>query len=109
MRHWAIEANGASLPVVEQGEGPAVLFLHGSPDTAERGVADASCLGFGGSYSPDDPSKYSGAYNAGDLRSPVLNSKSRDLIGSGSALSFYASLHFCQQRDFLQGQRIFHP
>lgn len=35
VRHWAIEANSASFPVVEQGEGPAVLFLHGFPDTME--------------------------------------------------------------------------
>jgi len=45
VRHWAIEANGASFPVVEQGEGPAVLFLHGSPHTAERGVARCKLSG----------------------------------------------------------------
>ena len=33
VRHAQVEANGASFHVVEQGQGPAVLFLHGFPDT----------------------------------------------------------------------------
>jgi pimeloyl-ACP methyl ester carboxylesterase len=80
VRHFKIEVNGALFHVVEQGEGPAVLFLHGFPDTVEtwrsqmRTVSDngyraiaLDMRGFGDSYSPDDPSKYSGAYIAGDL------------------------------------------
>ena len=80
VRHLAIEANGGSFHVIEQGEGPAVLFLHGFPDTVEtwrsqmqtvsdngyRAIA-LDMRGFGDSYSPDDPSKHSGAYIAGDL------------------------------------------
>ena len=71
VRHWAIAANGASFHVVEQGEGPAVLFLHGFPDTVEtwrsqmQTVSDKGyhaialdMRGFGDSYSPDDPAKY---------------------------------------------------
>ena len=33
VRHAQVEANGAAFHVVEQGQGPAVLFLHGLPDT----------------------------------------------------------------------------
>ncbi|MBT2337512.1 alpha/beta hydrolase [Variovorax paradoxus] len=78
--HSQIEANGASFHVVEQGQGPAVLFLHGFPDTVEtwrsqmQAVSDngyravaLDMRGFGDSYSPDDPSMYSGAYIVGDL------------------------------------------
>ena len=42
-----VQANGAPLHVIEQGEEPAVLFCHGFPDTAEtwrsqmRAVAEA--------------------------------------------------------------------
>jgi pimeloyl-ACP methyl ester carboxylesterase len=31
MKHHAVQANGISLHVVEEGEGPAVLFCHGFP------------------------------------------------------------------------------
>ncbi|MBW9070161.1 alpha/beta fold hydrolase [Agrobacterium pusense] len=80
VRHSQIQANGAWFHVVEQGQGPAVLFLHGFPDTVEtwrsqmQVVADngyhaiaLDMRGFGDSYSPDDPELYSGAYIAGDL------------------------------------------
>jgi pimeloyl-ACP methyl ester carboxylesterase len=80
VRHAQVEANGASFHVVEQGQGPAVLFLHGFPDTVEtwrsqmQAVSDngyravaLDMRGFGDSYSPDDPSMYSGAYIVGDL------------------------------------------
>lgn len=80
VRHAQVEANGASFHVVEQGQGPAVLFLHGFPDTvatwrsqmqavSEKGYRAVALdmRGFGDSYSPDDPSMYSGAYIVGDL------------------------------------------
>lgn len=80
VRHAQVEANGASFHVVEQGQGPAVLFLHGFPDTvatwrsqmqavSENGYRAVALdmRGFGDSYSPDDPSMYSGAYIVGDL------------------------------------------
>jgi pimeloyl-ACP methyl ester carboxylesterase len=34
MKHRETEANGISLYVLEEGEGPAVVFCHGFPDTS---------------------------------------------------------------------------
>ena len=80
VRHSIIEANGGTFHVVEQGSGPAVLFLHGWPDTAEgwhsqmQAVAEAGyraialdMRGFGESYAPADPELYSATYIVGDL------------------------------------------
>jgi pimeloyl-ACP methyl ester carboxylesterase len=75
-----VQANGASFYVIEQGTGPAVLFCHGFPDTAEtwrsqmRAVAEAGyravaldMRGYGASYAPTDPSLYSALHTVGDL------------------------------------------
>jgi pimeloyl-ACP methyl ester carboxylesterase len=80
IRHSQIEANNVWFHVAEQGEGPAVLFLHGFQDTLEtwrsqmQAVADngyraiaLDMRGFGDSYSPADAALYSGAYIVGDL------------------------------------------
>ena len=66
-RQARVQANGASFHVIEQGEGPGVLFCHGFPDTAEtwrsqmRAVAETGyralaldMRGFGASYAPSD-------------------------------------------------------
>jgi hypothetical protein len=34
LKEYEIATNGISLHVTEQGEGPAVLFCHGIPDTS---------------------------------------------------------------------------
>ena len=80
VRRVQVQANGASFHVIEQGEGPAVLFCHGFPDTAEtwrsqmRAVAEAGyravaldMRGFGASYAPYDVSLYSALHTVGDL------------------------------------------
>jgi pimeloyl-ACP methyl ester carboxylesterase len=80
VRESHVKANGGTFRVVEQGQGPAVFFLHGFPDTARtwysqmQAVAQAGyraialdLRGFGGSYSPTDPLLYSATYIAGDL------------------------------------------
>lgn len=36
VRRAQVQANGASFHVIEQGEGPAIMFCHGFPDTADR-------------------------------------------------------------------------
>lgn len=73
-------SNGHSFHVLEQGNGPAVLFCHGFPDTAQtwrsqmRAVADAGyraialdMRGFGMSYAPDDFRLYTSLHVTGDL------------------------------------------
>ncbi len=73
-------ANGRSFNVIEQGDGPAVLFCHGFPDTAEtwraqmRAVAEAGyraiapdMRGFGESFSPSDFCLYTSLHVTGDL------------------------------------------
>lgn len=80
LRRSQLQINGESFHVIEQGQGPAVLFCHGFPDTADtwrsqlRALAQAGyraialdMRGFGKSYSPADASQYSGLHIAGDL------------------------------------------
>jgi pimeloyl-ACP methyl ester carboxylesterase len=80
LRRAQVQANGASFHVIEQGEGLAVLFCHGFPDTAEtwrsqmRAVAEAGyhavaldMRGFGASYAPSDVDLYSALHTVGDL------------------------------------------
>ncbi len=80
VRRHRLNVNGESLHVIEQGEGPAVLFCHGFPDTAEtwrsqmRAMAGAGyravaldMRGFGESFAPPDASQYTALHVAGDL------------------------------------------
>lgn len=75
-----LRINGESFHVLEQGAGPAVLFCHGFPDTAEtwreqmRALAEAGyralapdMRGFGKSYAPAEPSLYSSQHIVADL------------------------------------------
>lgn len=96
LRRAQVQVNGASFHVIEQGEGPAVLFCHGFPDTAEtwrsqmRAVAEAGyravaldMRGFGASYTPSDVDLYSALHTVGDLVG-VLNAldiRSAVLVG----------------------------
>lgn len=91
-----VQANGASFHVIEQGQGPAVLFCHGFPDTAEtwrsqmRAVAEAGyhavaldMRGFGASYAPSEASLYSALHTVGDLVGVLdaLDIRSAVLVG----------------------------
>jgi len=91
-----VQANGASFHVIEQGRGPAVLFCHGFPDTAEtwrsqmRAVAEAGyravaldMRGFGASYAPSDVDLYSALHTVGDLVGVLdaLDIRSAVLVG----------------------------
>ncbi|WP_436758470.1 alpha/beta fold hydrolase [Streptosporangium sp. V21-05] len=93
LRRTQMEVNGASFHVFEQGEGPAVLFSHGFPDTAEtwrsqmRAVAQAGyravaldMRGFGASYAPSEVELYSALHIVGDLVGVL------DALGIGSAV-----------------------
>jgi pimeloyl-ACP methyl ester carboxylesterase len=75
-----IATNGVHLHVTEVGEGPAVLFVHGFPDTAYtwrrqmQAVAAAGfraiapdMRGYGGSSAPRDPALYTPFQTVGDL------------------------------------------
>lgn len=91
-----VPANGASFHVVEQGRGPAVLFCHGFPDTAETwrsqmlAVAQAGfravaldMRGYGASHAPADASLYTALHTAGDLVGVLdaLDIRSAVLVG----------------------------
>lgn len=80
VRRRAVIANGLPFYIIEQGAGPAVLFCHGFPDTAEtwrsqmRAVAAAGfraialdMRGFGQSYAPQDYRLYTSVHVTGDL------------------------------------------
>lgn len=84
---------GHQFRIVQQGQGPAVLFCHGFPDTAATwrwqmaAVADAGyravaldMRGFGGSYAPDAVEAYSALHTAGDLVGLL------DALGIGTAV-----------------------
>lgn len=75
-----LDVNGEVFRVLEQGQGPAVLFAHGFPDTAEtwrsqmQAVASAGyravaidMRGFGASYAPTDVNLYTSPYIVGDF------------------------------------------
>jgi pimeloyl-ACP methyl ester carboxylesterase len=75
-----VATNGVSLSVTEQGEGPAVLFCHGFPDTSYtwrrqmKAVASAGyqaiapdMRGYGKSSAPSDATLYTPLQTTGDL------------------------------------------
>jgi pimeloyl-ACP methyl ester carboxylesterase len=75
-----IDANGISLHYREEGEGPAVLFCHGFPDTSytwRRQMEDVASAGYravapdmrgyGRSSAPADPTLYTPLQTTGDL------------------------------------------
>jgi hypothetical protein len=72
--------NGISLHVTEQGEGPAVLFCHGFPDTSYTWRRQMTAIssagyraiapdmrGYGRSSAPADAALYTPLHTAGDL------------------------------------------
>jgi pimeloyl-ACP methyl ester carboxylesterase len=80
LKHYDIVTNGISLHVTEQGEGPAVLFCHGFPDTSYtwrrqmKAIASAGyraiapdMRGYGRSSAPADAALYTPLQTAGDL------------------------------------------
>ena len=78
---WYSEGNlDGRFHVIEQGEGPAILFCHGFPDTAEtwrsqmQAVAEAGyravaldMRGYGRSFAPENPDLYTALHITGDL------------------------------------------
>jgi pimeloyl-ACP methyl ester carboxylesterase len=80
LKEHDLAVNGISLHVTEQGEGPAVLFCHGFPDTSYtwrrqmkaiasegyRAIAP-DMRGYGRSSAPADATSYTPLQTAGDL------------------------------------------
>jgi hypothetical protein len=80
MTETDVATNGIHLHVTELGEGPAILFAHGFPDTAYtwrkqmqaveaagfRAIAP-DMRGYGGSSAPADPTLYTPFQTVGDL------------------------------------------
>ena len=79
-KEYDIQTNGITLHVTEEGEGPAVLFVHGFPDTSYtwrrqmKAVAAAGyraiapdMRGYGRSSAPADLNLYTPFQTAGDL------------------------------------------
>src|SRR5271168_2969956 len=80
LKDYQTTSNGISLHVTELGDGPAVLFCHGFPDTAytwRRQMKDVALAGFraiapdmrgyGRSSAPSDAALYTPLHTAGDL------------------------------------------
>jgi pimeloyl-ACP methyl ester carboxylesterase len=80
VKAYVIETNGITLHVTEQGEGPAVLFCHGFPDTSYTWRRQMQALssagyraiapdmrGYGGSSAPVDANLYTPLQTTGDL------------------------------------------
>ncbi|MGH8782921.1 alpha/beta fold hydrolase [Paraburkholderia sp.] len=80
IKQYDIATNGITLHVTEQGEGPAVLFCHGFPDTSYtwrrqmKVIASAGyraiapdMRGYGRSSAPADASLYTPLHTTGDL------------------------------------------
>ena len=79
-KEYDVATNGISLHVTEQGEGPAVLFCHGFPDTSYtwrrqmQAIASAGyraiapdMRGYGRSSAPADSTLYTPLQTTGDL------------------------------------------
>jgi pimeloyl-ACP methyl ester carboxylesterase len=80
LKEYDIAANGINLHVTEQGEGPAILFCHGFPDTSYtwrrqmqavsaedyRAIAP-DMRGYGRSSAPADAAFYTPLQTVGDL------------------------------------------
>ena len=96
IRHYDIATNGISLRVTEAGEGPAIVFCHGFPDTActwrrqMAAVASAGyraiapdMRGYGRSSAPADAKLYTPLHTAGDLVGllDALNIPAATLVG----------------------------
>ena len=80
LKMYDVTTNGISLHVTEQGTGPAILFVHGFPDTAYtwrkqmQAVASAGyraiapdMRGYGASSAPANPTLYTPFQTVGDL------------------------------------------
>jgi pimeloyl-ACP methyl ester carboxylesterase len=104
-----IDTNGITLHVTEQGDGPAVLFCHGFPDTSYtwrrqmKAVASAGyraiapdMRGYGRSSAPADPTLYTPLHTAGDLVGllDALNISSAVIVGHdwGAAHAWNAAM-----------------
>jgi len=96
LKEYEIPANGISLHVTELGDGPAVLFCHGFPDTSYtwreqmKAVASAGfraiapdMRGYGRSSAPSDSNLYTPLHTAGDLVGllDALNIPSTVIVG----------------------------
>lgn len=96
VKEYDIATNGISLRVTESGEGPAILFCHGFPDTSYtwrkqmKAVASAGyraiapdMRGYGHSSAPPEASLYTPLQTAGDLVGllDALNIASAALVG----------------------------
>jgi len=80
LKEYDVMTNGISLHLTEQGEGPAVVFCHGFPDTSYtwrrqmKAIASAGyraiapdMRGYGRSSAPADATLYTPLQTAGDL------------------------------------------
>ncbi|SFU26528.1 alpha/beta fold hydrolase [Paraburkholderia aspalathi] len=80
IKEYDVNTNGITMHVTEQGDGPAVLFCHGFPDTSYtwrrqmKAVASAGyraiapdMRGYGRSSAPTDPTLYTPLQTVGDL------------------------------------------
>ncbi len=109
LKEYDIDTNGITLHVTEQGEGPAVLFCHGFPDTSHtwrrqmKAVASAGyraiapdMRGYGHSSAPADATLYTPLHTAGDLVGllDALSVPSSVLVGHdwGAAHAWNAAL-----------------
>lgn len=109
MKHSHIQANGITIHVVEQGDGPAVIFCHGFPDTWRgwrRQMEAVSAAGFraisldmrgyGQSSAPNSPDQYTTLHSVGDIVGVLdaLELDSATLVGHdfGASIVWNAAL-----------------
>jgi pimeloyl-ACP methyl ester carboxylesterase len=109
MKQAHIESNGITLNVVEEGDGPAVLFVHGFPDgwrgwrrqlsaVAAAGYRAVSLdmRGYGETSKPEDPALYTIFYCVGDLVGVLaeLGIERASLVGHdfGATVSWSAAM-----------------
>lgn len=109
VKHSRIDANGITLHVAEAGDGPAVLFVHGFPDTwrgwrrqmnavvaAGYRAISLDMRGYGESSRPDEAAAYTVLQCVGDLIGVLdaLEVEQTTLVGHdfGAAVSWSAAM-----------------
>ena len=109
IEHRQVDTNGTSLHVVTSGSGPAVLFVHGFPDTwrgwrrqmqavvtAGHRAISLDMRGYGESAKPEEASAYTVFQSVGDLIGilDALHVEQATLVGHdfGAAIGWSAAM-----------------
>ena len=85
LKEYQIASNGISLHVTEIGDGPAVLFCHGFPDTAYTWRGQMNAVASSG-YRAIAPDMRGYGRSSAPTDQPYIRRCTREAIWSGSSM-----------------------